>query len=150
MFCFCLSIASPLHGATTVGSGNAPTPPPPTPYSVVQQDANSQVWERTVYELGPSGEAIPTKHSYTELATGLNHLVNGQWVASKAEIDLSPDGNSAAATNGQHQAYFPGDIAQGVIELDTPDGLKLQSRPIALSYDDGSNIHLHTTQCPYW
>jgi hypothetical protein len=140
-FWFCLS-ASLLHAQSTANSGNAPSLPPSTPYSIVQQDANSQVWQRTVYELGPSGQAVPREHRYTELATGLNHLVNGQWVASEEEIDISPDGNSAAATNGQHQVYFPGDIVQGVIELDTPDGLKLQSRPIALSYDDGSNTVL--------
>jgi hypothetical protein len=108
-------------------------------YQVTERDANSQVWQRVDYETLPSGKTVPHIHKYTELATGLNHLVDGQWVPSKEEIDISPDGNSAAATNGQHQAYFPGDIAQGVIELDTPDGKRLQSRPIGLSYDDGTN-----------
>jgi len=131
-----------IANTTTQGSVNQPALPSATPYQVVGRDANSAIWERTVYELGPAGQIIPRPHRYTELATGLNHLVSGQWVASREEIDISPDGNSAAATNGQHQAYFPGDIAQGVIELDTPDGLKLQSRPIALSYDDGSNTVL--------
>ena len=131
--------ASLLHAQSTANSGNAPSLPAPTPYSIVQQDANSQVWESTVYELDPSGQAVPRKHRYTELATGLNHLVDGQWVPSKEEIDVSPDGNSAAATNGQHQVFFPGNIYNGVIELDTPDGLKLQSQPIGLGYDDGTN-----------
>jgi len=111
-------------------------------YQVAGRDANSQVLRRVDYETLPSGKKVPHVHEYTELATGLNHLVDGQWVASKEEIDLSPDGNSAAATNGQHQVYFPGDIAQGVIELDTPDGKQLQSRPIALSYDDGNSTVL--------
>ena len=111
-------------------------------YQIIEAGADHRVWQRIDYETQPSGKAIPHIHKYTELATGLNHLVNAQWVASKEEIDILPDGNSAAATNGQHQAFFPGDIAEGVIELDTPDGLKLQSRPIALSYDDGSNTVL--------
>ena len=72
------------------------------------------------------------------MASGLNHLVNGQWVESKEEIDILPNG-TAAATNGQHQAYFPGDIYQGQVELVTPDGQHLKSRPIGLSYFDGTN-----------
>jgi hypothetical protein len=109
---------------------------------VVARDANSAIWERTVDELGPAGQIIPRQHRYTELATGLNHWVNGQWVASQEEIDVSADGNSAAATNGQHLVYFTGDIANEVVELDTPDALKLESRPIALGYDDSSNTVL--------
>ncbi len=142
-FWFCLSAACLLHGQQPANSGIAPSLPSPTPYSIVQQDGNSQVRERTVYELGPSGQAVLKEHRYTELATGLNFRdpTTGQWTPSKAEIAILPNG-TAAATQGQHQAYFPGDIAQGVIELDTPDGLKLQSRPIGLSYDDGTNTVL--------
>ena len=46
---------------------------------------------------------------------------------------------TAAATQGQHQAYFPGDIYQGEIRLVTPDGKTLRSRPLGLSYFDGNN-----------
>jgi len=134
--------ASLLHAVTTANSVNPPALPAPTPYSIVQRDANSQVWQRQTYDLGPDGSIVTNFVSYNELATGLNHLINGQWVASKEEINISPDGSSAAATNGQHQVYFPGDIAQGVIDLVTPDGKQLQSRPICLSYDDGSNTVL--------
>jgi hypothetical protein len=112
--------------------------PDPTPYAVTSRDANSRVWERTTYEQSPSGQIVPKQHSYTEVATGLHHLVNGQWVESKEEIDVLPDGNAAAA-NGQHQAYFPADIYNGVIELVTPDGQHLKSRPMGLSYFDGTN-----------
>ena len=111
------------------------------PYGVATRDANSQVWERTVYELDPSGQAIPKKHNYTEIATGLNYQKDGQWVASKEWIDILPNG-TAAATQGQHQAYFPGDIYQGQIELVTPDGQHLKSRPLGLSYFDGENTVL--------
>jgi alpha-tubulin suppressor-like RCC1 family protein len=112
-----------------------------TPYAVVSKGANQQVWQKTTYETLPSGQTIPHIHKYTELATGLNHLVDGQWVASAEEIDILPNG-TAAATNGQHQVYFPGDIYDGVIELLTPDGKHLRSRPLGLSYDDGSHTVL--------
>jgi hypothetical protein len=75
-------------------------------YQVIERDANSQVWQRIDYETLPSGETVPLIHQYTELATGLNHLVDGQWVASKEEIDLSPDGNSAAVEGGHRQGSW--------------------------------------------
>jgi hypothetical protein len=117
------------------------TMPPPTSPQVASQDANSRVWQWQTYEAGLNGKIIPHIHSYTELATGLNHRVNGQWVEAKEEIDLQPDG-SAAATNGQHQVYFPSDIYNGQIELVTPDGKHLKSRPVGLSYDDGTHTVL--------
>ena len=112
--------------------------PSPTPYVIVSQDANSQVWERTTYEKSPSGQVIPHKYHYTELATGLSYQQNGQWVDSREQINILSDG-SASATNGQHQAYFPSDIYNGTITLVTPDGQRLQSQPLGLFYDDGSN-----------
>src|ERR1700722_12626498 len=79
-------------------AANAENLPSPTPYAITTQDGNSRVWERTTYELDPSGQPVPKKHSYTELATGLNHLVNGQWVESSEQIDTLPNG-TAVATN---------------------------------------------------
>jgi archaellum component FlaF (FlaF/FlaG flagellin family) len=112
-----------------------------TPYAITAQDANSRVWQRTVYETDSAGQIVARQHSYTEVASGLNHLVNGQWVESKEEIDILPNG-TAVATNGQHQAYFPGDIYQGQVELVTSDGQHLRSRPMGLSYFDGTNSAL--------
>jgi hypothetical protein len=111
--------------------------PSPTPYGISVQDANSRVWQRTDYQISPSGEVITNSHGYTEICSGLNHLVNGKWVESSEQIDILPNG-TAVATNGQHQAYFPGDIYQGQIELVTPDGQHLKSRPMGLSYFDGT------------
>jgi hypothetical protein len=112
--------------------------PAPTDYAVIKQDGDSRVWERTVYEKSASGQIIPHTHRYTELATGLNYKdANGNWQAAKEEIDILPDGR-AAATNGQHQAYFPSDIYNGEIELVTPAGETLKSQPVGLCYDDGN------------
>lgn len=110
----------------------------PNDYRVVQRDANSQVWQRTEYTAGPNGQVMTNFHKYVELASGLNHFEKGQWIRSKEEIVILPDGG-AAATNGQHQAYFPSDIYSGVIRLVTPEGYVLQSRPVGMSYDDGTN-----------
>ena len=138
---FSLNSGGLLYGAPTGASQKDPAVPPPTAYSVVGRDANSRVWERTTYELSPSGSVVPQKNRYTELATGLHYNKNGQWVESKEKIDILPNG-TAAATQGQHQVHFPGDIYDGVIELVTPDGKHLRSRPVGLSYDDGGNTVL--------
>ena len=128
--------AQTLNSATTTGSTALPSP---TPYAVVSRDANSAVWQRTAYGQVPDGSIVPQTQKYIELATGLNHLVNGQWVPSTENIAISADGSSASATNGQHQVYFPGNIYNGEIKLVMPNGTALQSQPIGLSYFDGSN-----------
>ncbi|HEX3856070.1 MAG TPA: hypothetical protein VHY30_02100 [Verrucomicrobiae bacterium] len=145
----CLAVAIILTGVEFLqGAPTASQPAPvqtvlaPTPYAITTQDGNSRVWERTTYEKAPDGTIVPKKHSYTELATGLNYKdAQGRWVGSKEEIDIMPNG-TAAAIHGQHQAYFPGDIYNGVIELVTPDGKHMKSRPMGLSYDDGNKTVL--------
>ena len=143
----CIAVAislistGPLAGAPTAADKQISAVPSPTPYSVVGRDANSRVWERTTYELSPAGSVVPQTNRYVELATGLHYQKNGQWVESKEQIDILPNG-TAAATHGQHQAYFPGNIYQGVVELVTQDGKRLRSRPLGLSYDDGSQTVL--------
>jgi hypothetical protein len=132
-----------VQGQVTAPPGNQTTAnqvalPAPTPYTAVARDGNTRIWERTVYEYDTNGAVVPKKHHYTELATGMNYLSNGQWTPSKEEIDIQPDG-TAAATQGQHQVYFPSDIYEGAIKIVTPDGKQLKSRPIGISYDDGSN-----------
>jgi alpha-tubulin suppressor-like RCC1 family protein len=107
-------------------------------YRVVERGANYRVWERAANELKPSGQRAGRPQRYIELASGLNYLKDGQWVDSKEEITLMPDG-TAAALQGQYQAHFPGNINEGFIELVTPEGKQLRSRPLGLSYDDGKH-----------
>ena len=123
---------------TAASQGNVPAP---TDYQIVQQDGNSRVWQREIYEQGPNGQIIARPHQFTELATGLNHLVNGQFIPSTEEIDILSDG-TAAATNGQHQVFWPADILEGEIQLVTADGKLIKSQPVGLGYDDGSNTVL--------
>ena len=141
-----LLLSSILAGAQTAGNttqttANQPVLPAPTASSPVSRDAISTVWERTVYERGPNGAVIPRKHRYTELSSGLNYRQNGQWRPSREKIDLLPPGGAfaAAATNGQSQAWFPLDIARGVIQFSGPDGKQLTSRPVGLFFEDDSN-----------
>ena len=131
-----LQAQTPTTAAT---QGNVPTP---TDYQIVQQDGNSRVWQREIYEQEPNGQIVARPHQFTELATGLNYKDStGQWQPSKEEIDIQSDG-TLAATQGQHQVYFPGNIYGGELELVQPDGVQLHSCPVGLSYDDGSNTML--------
>ena len=112
--------------------------PAATPFEVTARGGNHRVWQRTVYEIGPAGQAVPHLHQFTELATGLHYRnEQGQWAESKEEI-LPAQAGGAAAVKGQHQVYFPYDIYQGVIEMVTPDGKHLKSRPVGISYYDGT------------
>ena len=135
---FLLAAGTLCQAQQAVQQGASTSIPAPTPYTIISRDASSRIWESTSYALSPSGQVIPHVHQYTELASGLCYQQNGQWVDSQEQINILPDG-SAAATNGQNQAYFPADIYNGVIKLEAHDGIELQSQPVALSYDDGSN-----------
>jgi hypothetical protein len=134
-----LLVGSFAQAQTLNAAGNADNSTPIN-YFIGQQDANSRTWQKIVRSTDKRGNAIyQTNQAYVELATGLNYWRNGRWNASQEKIEISADGSSAAATNGQHQVYFPGDIYGGVIKLVTPDGKTLQSQPIGLSYFDGNN-----------
>lgn len=103
-------------------------------YTVTERGPDWKVMQKTVVENGTN-----RVHRYTELATGLNYTnASGHWVESKEEITLLPTGG-AAATQGRHKVYFPGNIYNGVLEVVTPDGRHLKSRPLGMCYDDGSN-----------
>ena len=125
-----LAVSSQAQTAAPLAVG-----PAPTSYAVVSRAANSAIWERTVYELSPSGQVIPRTNHVVEMATGLNFKdpQTGQWTPSKEEIDILPDG-TAVANHGQHTVLFPADIAQGMTELTTPDEMHLKSRPLGIFF----------------
>ena len=103
-------------------------------YTVTARGLDYTVLEKTTVENGTN-----RLHRYVELATGLNYTnSNGQLVGSSEQISILPTGG-AAAVQGQHKVYFPANIYNGVIEVVTPDGRHLRSRPLGVSYDDGSN-----------
>src|ERR1035437_4323105 len=121
------------------GGSQPDAAPAPTARRMVEPGANHRVWQWETYERSPGGIITTSVHKYTELATGLNYTNSyGQLTESKEQITILPTGG-AAATQGQHKVYFPADIYNGVLEVITPDGKHLRSRPVGISYDDGSN-----------
>lgn len=106
-----------------------------TGFQIINQGANHRVWQRVFSETDATGRTVMQTNSYTELASGLNYWKDGQWVGSKEEIEVYPGG--AVARQGQHQVIFARNLATaGAIDMQTPDGKRLQSHVIGLSYFD--------------
>jgi hypothetical protein len=104
------------------------------PFAVGERGADFRVLQNNAVEHGSN-----VLHQYVELASGLNYTnASGDLVESKEAIELLPQGG-AAAVEGQHKVYFPAGIYNGVLEIVTPDGRHLRSRPLGVSYDDGNN-----------
>src|SRR5881397_1490620 len=79
--------------------------------------------------------------SYTELATGLNvwNPLSGKYEPSTQQFQIVANG-SAIATNGQHQLILAPDInSGGSVDLLMPDGQRLLSNPMGLSFFDTSS-----------
>ncbi len=103
-------------------------------WSVVERGPDYRVLQKTTIEGGTN-----RVRRVTELATGMAYTNNaGQLVESKEEITLLETGG-AAATQGRTKVYFPSDIYNGAIEVVASDGRHLRSRPLGVSYDDGTN-----------
>lgn len=135
-FAFSLSVF--LGATAAICNAQTSAVPPPTPYSVVSRGPSVRVWQRTAYQVSPSGEVVPKTEQYTELGDGICYLKNSEWCDSAPQIEILPDG-SACGTNAPCQVLFPIDIGEGVIQLISQEGLQIELAPAALCYDDGSN-----------
>ena len=132
--------AQKVNVSTTPNQASGVSVSQDSSYTVVERGVNDRVWQRTVYESGSDGKLTSHSSGYTELATGMHYKdpQTGEWLESKEQIEINPNGGGQAI-QGQHQVYFPYDIYDGVIELVTPDGKHLKSRPSGISYYDGTN-----------
>jgi hypothetical protein len=125
--------------SATVTQAQTPVAGTETPYSVVGKTGNSRQWEKLIYETAISGGVIARRHRYEEWGSGMYFKDDsGAWVESQERIVPLITGG-AAGTEAPHKIYFPENVYQGVIELVTPDGLHLKSRPLGISYADGTN-----------
>jgi hypothetical protein len=127
-----LASAVPLTWAAGANSTPVPTD---TAYQVVERGANHQVWRKESYERLPNGKIVTHPHQYTELASGLNYLNNGQWTPTQEKIEVYPGG--AVARQGQHQVIFANNLnSYGAIDMQTPEGQRLRSNLLGLMYYD--------------
>lgn len=124
-----------VAGAAQNETRNSASSAKPT---ILERGPNHRKVQHVSWQTNATGQLAARTNTYTELATGMHYRKNGQWQEAKEEIRILPTGG-AAATKGQHQVYFPPDIYEGVIETVTADGKRLKSRPLGISYFDGSN-----------
>lgn len=115
----------------------------------VEAGPHHRVWQTVT--INDQGRAFT--NSYTELATGLSFFdpATGRYEASQAEFQTTKDGH-AVANKGQHQVTLAADInSGGSVELITPDGQRLLSNPMGLSFHDlasGKNLLIaEVTNC---
>jgi RHS repeat-associated protein len=112
-------------------------------YTVTDLGGSYRVWQNVVPSpADQSGQVAYQTNSFTELATGMNYMDNGQWMESSENIQITAEGG--AATNGQHQVEFAADInTSNAVLIITPDHLQLKTHIMGLSYYDsgtGSNV----------
>ena len=109
-YCWLMCTLSVLAqtGNSTQAATSQPNVPPATSYRVVDLGPNHRVWQNETYEVGINGKTYTHVHKYTELASGLNYLKNGQWVESQEDIEPYPGG--AVAQRGQYQVIFANNL----------------------------------------
>jgi hypothetical protein len=138
-----------LLGALSVAAQTQSVPPGTpdnsTPFVEVERGPHHKRWVQVNWEDGPGGQRIAHTNAYTELATGMHFLnADGQWSDATEEIESVPDG--AVARHGQHRVIFANNLATpGAIDMEMPDGQRLRSHILGLSYLDtatGTNILL--------
>ena len=128
------------------------SPPLGATYSIVARAANHRIWQGVVASTDALGRVSYLTNSYTELAAGMYYMdtQSGQWTESQELVESFPGG--AIARHGQHQVMFANDLATaGAIDMQTPDGKRLVSHIIGLSYFDtstGTNVLIaEVTNC---
>src|SRR5437867_8184614 len=131
MTAFCFLSANAQVSLPSVSSGPV----------VVEAGPHNRIWRNV--SVDERGQTIT--NSYTELTTGLNfwNPVASRWEESKAQFQITKDGN-AIATNGQHKVILAPNInSGGSVDLLTPDEKRFLSNPMGLSFHDtatGTNV----------
>jgi hypothetical protein len=134
---FTIGVGASAQAAGSPISVDQSTVPASTAYRVVDHGANHNVWQNETYEKTPDGQIRTHLHQFTELASGLNYLKNGQYVESQEKIESFSGG--AVARQGQHQVIFANNLnTAGAIDMQTPDGKRLRSNILGLMYYDPS------------
>jgi len=146
------SVASPLAALLAVAgmsdaqgqsATNGPAPSSPINYTVVQRGLDWRVLQGHNYETNQSGKVITNVYRYTELATGMAYMENGQLLDSLEKID--PITGGFRALQGRHKVHWTANAnsPNGTVTLTLPDNSQLISTVYGLAYWDrssGSNV----------
>ena len=98
--------------------------------------ADYQVWQQIQTLRDAKGNTLlVTNPAYVELETGKFYRDGDRWLETRAVIEAHPGG--AIARYGGHKVIFVGDfLSDVVVDMETPDAKRLQSRVLGLSYLD--------------
>ena len=122
-------------GGPAVPAGAGPEVPA---FAVVERGPHHRVWERVEFQPGPEGRRVRQVRRYVELATGLHYWAEGRWQESREAIE--PWAGGAVARQGPYKVIFGPNLARaGAIELELPDGQRLRSHVLGLSYYDAAS-----------
>src|SRR6185436_3578196 len=118
-------------------AAQAPEPLLPSGPLIVGRGPNHRVWNRTVTDTLPNGQTLQRITSFTEIGSGLHKLSEtGEWIDANDTIEII-NGAGVARGGQAHVIFDPNLHSQGSIDLLTPDGKRLRSHILGISYFDG-------------
>src|SRR6266853_1053755 len=71
-------------------------------FSIAERGPHHRVVQTATPQTGADGATTYRTNIYTELASGMHYLNNGQWVETQEVIEVAADGSSAFAQKGPH------------------------------------------------
>ncbi len=133
-------------GLLTVGlTLSLPSLAQPAQATVVERGPHHRAVQTPRTERDERGELIVLTNSHVELATGLHYRdsATGQWQESSGAFEVTAEGH-ALARRGQHKVILAPNINSArSVDLLMPDGNRLVSNPMGLSFFDrasGKNV----------
>ena len=104
---------------------------------IISRGAHHRTWESTREVQTSDGKTRTETSSYVELQGGLHRWTEQGWVETSPRIEVFRDG--AVARNLQYQAIFAPNLATpGAIDLQLPDGQRLQGHLLGLALTEGN------------
>lgn len=140
-------VLGPGRVLAQVQTTNSTATSTPSDYAITGRTPHSRLWQRLQLQTNSIGTVTTNIQSYTEIATGLCYLTNGQYADSVEEVDAVPGG--AQAVQGRHKVTWAlnANAPGGAVVVATPDGKQLSSSVVGLAWYDtstGSNAMIAT------
>ncbi len=112
---------------SVLAQGNRADPPQPR---VTERGLHHRVWETVIWQEDMFGETRPQTHRFTELATGMHTVRDGEFVPASDELEITATG--ARASKALHGVEILGNLRSlGAIRRgDWPPLARAAPRPL--------------------
>ncbi len=127
-----LALAQPTEPGFANATNQTPT------YQITERTGHSRNWSKVTWTTNRLGFVVPqTNSAYTELATGMHYLSDGQWLESSPNFTVDQSGY-AIADRTQHKVTVSPNLSDPdwVVDLQMPDGRHLRSAILGLNLFD--------------